>query len=357
MHFLSCDIQTGNLLEELPLAVSGSLTKAMATVTTASFDLPVRDPRCPSDWTGLVDPWRVWLVCVDDGGSILWAGIPQNLVAEATSPVVRISAVSPEAYLARRFVPSKKFTQVDQIDIAKWLVERAALYGLPFAYDCPVSGVRRDREYFKDDSATVLKRLEELGNVIGGFEWRIDVRFTADRSAVVPVFVTGYPRIGVASAAPQAVFELPGGLTEVTVETRWDDGDAATFVLAKGSGEGEDTPFSAPGIAEEIEAAGIPRLELVKDFSSVKSLSVLNAHAQALLERYRQGTRVLSLKQRLGAYPRPGIDFDLGDDVRVLCDTDTVRIDEKFRCVGWTVDGNLETLTPLVANFGEESND
>lgn len=352
MFFLSCDIQTGEVLAELPLSIDGNLTNALSTTTEATFSLPVRDPRCPKDWEGLTSPWRVWLVVVNDDGTIIWGGIPQNITMKATSPIIKITAVSPEDYLSRRFVPSKRFDQKDQTSvIAKWLVERATIDGIHFAFDCKPSGVLRDREYYFDDSATVLKRLQELSAVQNGFEWRIDLKFVDNNRYISPVFRTGYPRIGIKSDTPQAVFELPGGLLDVSIENRWDETDAATHFLAKGSGEGEDTPFSSPHVAYDVEDSGIPRLEMVQTFDSVKEQATLDAHAQTLVKRFKGGTQVLSLTQRIGAYPRAGIDFNIGDDVRVEVSTDTVRINRKFRCVGWSVDGAMETLKPIVADF------
>lgn len=360
MFFLACDIKTGEVLSELPLRPTGDLVTALGTVSSAEFELAISDPRCPEDWRGLIDPWRVYFICVSEEKSgvtgIVWAGIPQATVTTATSEIIKISCVSPEAYLSRRYVSSKTFKQVDQIDIAKWLVSHATENGLDFDFQTSASGVKRDREYFADDTATVLKRLEELAAVQNGFEWYIKVVFTdAAQTRVRPVFVTGFPRVGVASSRPQAVFELPGGLLEATVENRWGSSDAATLVKAKGSGEGQDTPFSEPMVDVQTEDAGIPRLEMVKTFSSVSTPAVLDAHAVSLLARFSGGTKVLSLKQRGGVYPLLGVDWNLGDDVKVLVDTDSMRVDGRFRVVGWAVSADLETITPYVADFAEDS--
>lgn len=353
MRFYSCDITSGEILAELPLGFSGQIMRALQTVTTAEFELAILDPRCPHDWHALTDPYRVWLVVVDDNDTVAWAGIPETRVITATSPVVRIGCVSGEGYLARRFVPTKEFKQADQTTgIAAWLVNQARSLGVGIELDIIESGIKRDRTYYRDDNATVLKRLDELSNVINGFEYTID--YFIDQGFLIPVFRTGYPRIGIASDQPQAVFELPGGLVEVTEETRWGESDAATHVLAVGSGEGEDTPFSEPHIAYDLEDAGFPRLELRKSFDSVQTISVLDSHAEKLLSRYAGGTTVYTLKQRMNAYPMLGVDWNMGDDVRVLVNTDSLKLDTTMRIVGWQIEPDFETLSPIVADLPDD---
>ena len=147
MFFLACDIQTGQIQAELPLACGDSFERAMQTISTAGFKLPIHDPACPRDWEALTAPWRFWVAAVLDDGTICWGGIITGRSRDATSGVVSISCSSPEDYLDRRYTPAKRFDQVDQSDIAAWLVRQAIPDGIPFLIDAPKSGVKRDREY------------------------------------------------------------------------------------------------------------------------------------------------------------------------------------------------------------------
>lgn len=354
MFFLACDIQTGQIQAELPLACGDSFERAMQTISTAGFKLPIHDPACPRDWEALTAPWRFWIVAVLDDGTICWGGIITGRSRDATSGVVSISCSSPEDYLDRRYTPAKRFDQVDQSDIAAWLVRQAIPDGIPFLIDAPKSGVKRDREYNDDDAATLYKRLSDLSGVIGGPEWHIAIEWQdrQKQNAIIPVFKCGTPRIGIATDSPQSVFELPGGLIEATLEERFGESEYATHVMAAGGGEGEDRPLSSPMIDAARENAGYPRVEVRKTFDSVTLKPTLDTHAKGLLAALSGGVQVFTLTQKLDEYPRLGIDWHMGDDVRLVIDTDTLKIDRKIRVVGWSLDPAKELVKPYVAQIG-----
>lgn len=357
MYFLSCDIKTGRIIGELPLSVQGSLQRAMMTVTDGTFMLPITDAACPPDWEGMTDPWRVVLVVVDDGQRIVWAGIPSQRIRQGSSVQVKISAVSIEGYLDRRYAPTRRFDQVDQCDIAAWLVQSTVDAGIPIEVDCPPSGVLRDREYHDDDSATILKRLEELSEVINGPEWWVETKWADDsRQAVKHVFHCSYPRIGLSQENPQAAFEMPGGLQEITEEERWGTNDAATFVVTYGEGEGEDKPRSSDHVDVESEWAGYPRLEMRPTAQNTTEKETLEAKSAHALERFRSGTRVMTLKQIADRPPFIGVDWQMGDDVRVVCNTPALTVDQVLRLVGWEIDANGLVVTPIVASISGKKN-
>lgn len=356
VYFLACDIKTGATLAELPLQVS-ELERALMTVSTASFSLPIADPACPPGWRELVSPWRTIIVAADDSGTIWWAGIPQTLTCKATSAVIEIEAATIESYLARRYVPARRFDQADQCsEIAAWLVASTVDAGIPIDIDAPASGILRDRSYTDDETGTVLQRLTDLAGVIDGPEWWIETTWATpgSQAGIRHVFHTGYPRIGVASDRPQAVFEMPGGLLDLTYEDRWGEGEAATFVQVAGEGEGETKPISTPHVALSQEWGGYPRLELSQSAQNVTELATLEAKAEKTLARLSHGTQVLTLEQKLDAHPRVGIDWAMGDDVRVLVETDSLRLDTRLRLVGWKLAGAMTTVSPIVAHMTEK---
>ncbi len=353
MWFGVCDIKTGALLAELPLTISGELQRVMQQINTGSFTLPVNDRRCPNDWEALTVPYRVWVIVCDDENNILWGGIIESRQRSTKDTLIGLACVSPEDYLDRRFVLDKRFDQVDQTDIVKWMIGQVNVMGLPFVVDGEASGIRRDREYHADDAASVYQRLSELSNVINGPEWHVSLEWVDDkRSAVVPVVHVGAPRIGRASDTPQAVFELPGGLIEASLEERFKVGEFATHVVTLGGGEGEDRPMSSPQMAVAKENAGWPRCEVRKTYDSVVNKPVLDSHAQSLLASLKDGVRVYSLTQLTDAYPRLGVDWSMGDDVLVDIRTQTLTVKQKLRIVGWSISSDGLLITPHVAQIG-----
>lgn len=358
MFFLSCDIKTGRVIGELPLEVQGTLQRAMMTVTDGVFMLPITDTACPTGWEGLTAPWRVVIVVIDDAQRIVWAGIPCKRVRQGSSIQVKISAISIEGYLDRRYAPTRRFDQADQCDIAAWLVQSTVDAGIPIEVDCPPSGVLRDREYHDDDSATILRRLEELSEVINGPEWWIETAWQDnEHKAIKHIFHCAYPRIGLAQRNPQAVFEMPGGLQEITEEERWGTNEAATFIVTYGEGQGEDKPRSSDHVDVESEWAGYPRLEMRPTAQNTIEKETLDAKSARMLEKVRAGTRVLALKQIADRPPFIGVDWQMGDDVRVICNTHALSLDQVLRLVGWEIDSAGLEVTPIVASMGEKKTD
>lgn len=355
MWFAVCDVKTGQVLAELPLKIDSELQRGMQTISSGSFTLPIYDARCPKEWELLTIPMRYWICCVSED-VIVWAGIIESRHRKTSSGMVGLSCVSPEDYLDRRYVPSKRFDQVDQTEIVKWFISLANTDGLPFVVDGKLSGIRRDREYHEDETASVYQRLSELSNVIGGPEWHITVEWANENySAIVPVVRVGAPRIGRASKAPMAVFEMPGGLLDVAFEERYGAREFATHVVAVGGGEGEDRPMSDPIISTNVEIAGWPRCEIRKTFDSVTQKTTLNSHANSLLGSLKNGVGVWSLTQKIDQYPRLGVDWSMGDDVRLIVNTGVLKADTILRVVGWSISSNMQTLTPHVAKIGGQN--
>lgn len=356
MWFAACDIRTGQLLSELPLSLGGELQVGMRTITSGSFNLPLDDDRCPKDWEALTVPYRTWLIACDDDANILWGGLVDSRHRSATKTIVALSTVSAEDYLDRRFVPEKQFKQTGQADIIRWLIENVInTQGLPFIVDAPGgAGKIRDREYHDDDAASVYQRMSELAEVIDGPEWYVTLQWQdeAAKTAVVPVIHVGNPRVGVQSARPNAVFELPGGLVEVGYEERYKVGEFATHVVTLGGGEGEDRPISDAHISAEVENSGWPRCEVRKTFDSVSQISTLNSHAANLLKAVKNGVGVWSLTQLVCQYPSLGTDWAMGDDVRLIVNTEALKVDQVMRVVGWSISQNAQLITPHIAQLG-----
>lgn len=350
LRFFSADLVTGILREELPLQIAGDLSRLLSNVGTGSLTLSVADPACPPDWEDLTAPWRTLVVVLDDDDAILWAGIPTSRSRDPLSPVVTLPCSTLEAYLGRRYVPTLEYSGRDQTSvIARGLVGVTATKGIGLTYDTPDSYIYRDRSYYWDEGVTVLQRLTELSAVIDGFEWSIDVEWAdAAHTRFAKVFRTGYPYRGRVTSSPNAIFELPGGITAGTYDELWGADTAATHVLAFGDGQGESRGVSAPVIDTAAEAAGMPRLELTRSMSGVTTQSVLDAHAKAFAAETFGGQRIITITARADAPPRFA-EYSLGDSVGIQIATDTVQLDEVWRLVGWYLSAEAGTVKPAIA--------
>lgn len=348
--FLSADLVTGVVRDQLPLELSGDVSRLLMNVGAGTFTLSVRDPSCPVDWEDLTAPWRTLLVALDDDERVLWAGIPTNRTRDPLTPVVTLPCVTVEGYLSRRYVPTLPFQGKDQTSvIARSLVDVANYRGIDLAFETPESYVYRDREYFADENVRILQRLSELSQVIDGFEWTIDVDWAdSNHTRFTKTFRTGYPRLGQVTSSPNVVFELPGGITGGTYDELWGDDDAATYVRAVGDGQGESRSISTAVVDEAAEAAGMPRLELTRSFSGVTTTSVLDNHAAAVAAETFGGQKIITISTRADQPPR-FFEYDLGDTARIQIETDTVTLDEVWRIIGWYLTPGSETVKPALA--------
>lgn len=99
----------------------------------------------------------------------------------------------------------------------------------------------------------------------------------------------------------------------------------------------------------------MPRLEVRKTLDSVVKKPTLDSHAKQILASLKGGVRVWSLTQLIDAYPRLGVDWGMGDDVRVEVNTQTLRVSQVLRVVGWSIAQNGQLITPHVAQLGGEN--
>lgn len=363
MRFYVCELKSGDLIDEYPLEITQELTTRLKTYGTGEFRLPVLHEQCPASWAEDLVPWRVLIVVTSDDDRIMWAGIPTTRTADGGSPTVTVQAVTCEKYLDRRYMPDAEYEQVEQITIARDMVGVCAddVLGIGLDLETAASGVLRDRSYYNDEDARVLTRLQQLSNVIDGFEWRIDVEWESDDHAGVrKIFRTGYPTIGYVTDDPDLVFEvatgIPGPVTDFTHEAQWSDGDAATLVQAAGDGEGEDKPYSDPVVDGLREAAGWPRLEERQSMSGVIEDDTLNTGAQGMAERLFGGQSVISIDATTTQWPTPA-DVSLGDTARIHIDTDQLQLDQVWRVVGYSIQPGQETWTPTLAAIGDYGGD
>lgn len=351
--FLVCDLKTGLVMDSAPFNIEGEPSRVLQGHGTGTLSLSVLDPACPENWDKMILPWRSLILVLDEGENIVWHGIPND---DSTSSMDTVSypCVTLEGYFLRRYVPTRSYAGIDQADIARDLASICGdAFGIPLEYDCPKTGVLRDREYADDENARVYNRLQELASVENGFNWMVDVEWANDdRDRVKYTFRTGHPHLGYRSETPEHVFDLPGNVVEFESSRPWGDGDAATHVRAIGDGEGDAKVMSLPVIDTRRESAGWVRLEERTQFSGVKEMGTITSHAAARAAQLHGGQDIVTLTVRSGVGTELG-ELSLGDSARVTIDTPTRRIDKVMVVVGWSLNPSAETYKPTLATLGE----
>lgn len=360
-RFIVCELKTGDVIDEAPLRISQKLSRVLRGDGGGEFQLPIRHEETPENWEQLILPWRSLILAVDEETErIVGHGIPNDRIRRGGGIII-YPAVSIEGYLMRRRVPDREYRQRDQAAIAKDLAAVAGdAAGIPLQYDCPDTGVRRDREYSGADNAWVFERLQELAAVQDGFDWTIDVDWADDaHTRVNYTFRTGYPHLGNRTDEPEHLFDkygdpLNGGgnVLGYTHSDQWGRGNAATYVDAQGDGNNDTRVTSSPVIDTVREAAGWPRLEHRETFSGVTEPATIDNHARGIAARLFGGQSVISITVRNGAGTSLG-DLTLGDTARVSISDDDLELDELLVVVGWSIPPGGETFTPVLARLGE----
>ncbi|WP_133159124.1 hypothetical protein [Arthrobacter glacialis] len=323
------------------------------------MSLPLFDGRgklVSDTWEQSILPGRSLILVVDDADRIVWHGVPKSR-GRSTGHSVPFPCRTAEASLIRRYMPTRNYVGMDQARIFQSILETTTEGGIGLDYDCPDTGVIRDRPYNDDENARVYDRINELSAVSNGFDWTIDVVWGDDAHTFVrKIARTGYPHLGNRTQNPAHTFETGQNLTDFDFQEPWGEGDAATHVRAVGDGEGETKLMSAPIIDTAREAAGWPRTEERRTFSGVTVQSTIDSHARAVAGYLFGGQEVLTLTARnpTGAedFTRLG-DLTLGDTARAIIDTPQLKLDEAWPVVGWSLTPETGIYKPVLAKIGE----
>lgn len=239
-------------------------------------------------------PYIIWTAepAMDDNGDITLA----------------LSGASLESYAyARKIRADLHYVGVDQLDIARALLThmQTRVEGdIALQLNPGTSGVLRDRHYLASESASYGQRLQELANVINGFDYVIRVTVDPVTGARIRSWVHGYPLLG--NLAAQHVVSQPGQV--LSWRYPQDATQAATAWQTRGDTIQDDLGTASEPLMSTVyeDAAklgqGWPLLDQTEDMSSVRLLTTLNARAQQLRDT-RSGLVVI---------PRVTVGF--GDD-------------------------------------------
>jgi hypothetical protein len=303
---------------------------------------------------------------VDRDGVLVWGGVVWGRSYNSTSQTLTFNAQEWISYFDhRRVTQDVEFTEIDQLVIAKTLIEDAqnATYGdIGVGYNTAgqtTSGILVDRVYYNYELKNVFQAIQDLSRQGDGFDFSIDVGYDGITGLPVKNFNTYYPRSGTAYSFGDPnipVFTFPAG-NIVEYEYPEDGSVVANTVYALGAGSNEGKLVS---VGQDISklVAGWALLETTSNYSDIIDETVLQelANAQSLATSYPPTV----LKIVVPAYVDPVFGtYQLGDDTRIII-TDSRfpnTLDEIYRIVGLTVqpgeDGPERVTLILAQGAGE----
>jgi len=324
LTWLGCDLVSGRIITELP-EIRGSISRVLGAYTSTALTLPIPLGGPGAQPITVIEeataPKTTMIVTVvNDVPS--WAGVVLRR-AGGTSAELRLSCLSLEGYLDRRYVGDHTWTGRDMASvIAAGLIGDANVQGIGLVVDAPPMGVLADREYRDQDDTTVYSRLRELMAVDGGPEWTVDVDWADPTQTAIAKIIRVRSRIGSASPTPGTIFQTTApsvfssvGSADADYEYTEDysDGRGANWIVATSSGEGESRPQSTP--AQNVPAGQARFEHRWSPGPSITDQTVLDGHAAAELALRRDGTNTLQIRARWDAYPNINVNWGLGDDV------------------------------------------
>lgn len=363
-----CDLFSGEVLEELPFS-KFSYTRTKNRPGGWSAEIPYRHPKVSAS---LLDPWTK-SVYVGRGDAILAGGILQYRTTTEGEPM----KVGGEGFFSyyrdgRRHLRSRvgmtsatgangyeiTFTQVEQFDIVQNMLNHAAAYGTSVEYDDinyfgpgvgGISGVKRDRTYFTYEYKQLGEAVEQLSEVIAGFDFSESYYWSG--GLINRAFNLWYPYKG---ATPPIIFEV--GANVLLLERDEDGAEFATRAIALGSGEA-DAQLKAEAIdtTKEFPTGRYPVLESIETYSDVSIQATLNSHAshdliQKKVLRDTIETQITDkLETQLGA-------FDWGDRIQAVADDGALQLDDLYRIESYSVDidqNGAVSVKPSLALFAQ----
>lgn len=353
--YLFCDLRTNAILAELPLKnVSASRVLNGAGTFSASLSL---NSISDLDPIGSTQPSRT-AVYIDRDGVLIWGGIIWNRDYSSTGEEMTLGGSEFWSYFkGRRIIDTLTFTTADQLTIAQDLIDYAqakAGGNIGIVVGSEVSGVTRDRIYYRYDLKPLAEAVEQLSAVQNGFDFVIDVGYSS--GVPTKTLVLNYPRRGSLVSTTGLLFDYPGNV----INFRWpEDGSRQALTsYAIGSGEGDAMIISSASRPDLIDA-GYPLLEESKSYKDVTIQATLDAHARADVEAVAYPITVPPITIKANQDPVLG-SYTVGDNIRikVSASSDDLRICERFpdgldtykRIVSYTIHPDSETV---VLAFGD----
>lgn len=267
-RFLAYDLRTNVLIDELPLAIKrfGDVLNGVGEFE-ATLSMPENSVQVRSLLAATI-PERT-VVYVERDGVLLNAYVIWSRVRQSDQPMRLNGLTLPSLLRRNRLNATITATGVDQFTIANTLVnyiqsQQGGNFGITTL--ATVSGVLRDRVYNGYERKNAYDALAELGAVENGFDWAIDIAWSA--GVPTKTLRLSYPRRGRIAGSTGIVFESGKNITDYTFT---EDGlRSARSIDAFGSGDGNDMKITTATDTALLDA-GYP---LTSDYVSHKDVTV-----------------------------------------------------------------------------------
>lgn len=273
---------------------------------------------------------------------VVWGGLIYGVGVNTEDETLEFAGQGFWSYFAHRTNRKKlTFTATEQFTIAETFIDNAQAIldgdlGVTVAWNPAAgSGVLRDRTYYAYERKVVAEAIADLAAVNRGFDFELVAGGTV--GAFTKTLHLDYPQRG---RSTDIVWEA--GKNIVLLDYQEDGDRYANQVTAFGNGEGREMLIA--DLADT--GTGLLVFEAQESRKDVKRISTLEAHAQATLNRLRDGERTCrvsitdSTDAPFGAYIP-------GDEVRLRISRGWLDMDERWRIQAFTVspdDGGGETI-------------
>jgi hypothetical protein len=351
LTWYGCDLRTGRISEELAAIRTPTLSRRLGDSTTATLELAL--DGAPTEWETATDPGRTMLVAVDRlTNTPLWAGIVLSREG-GTAATAQLATGSPEGYLDRRYPGTYSATQADASSVIADLAAPILTQGLPVTVDTTPCGLLIDYTSVDTDDKSILSSIQTISAMEGAPEWTIDVIWGDAAYTSFALVMRIRPTIGTTSSL-QAIFDLPGCISDYALRESYEQGKGATVVQASGQGEGDVRLQSDIYTATDMIAAGWPRwTHRYSPGTGIADLDQLNAHAARTLALLQNGARSWTMQATASIAPRLGTDWVLGDLLGVEIAPGHSRrhptgITTTARAYGWDLNVTSDKVAPIL---------
>ncbi|MFF7991777.1 hypothetical protein ACFZDG_18530 [Kitasatospora xanthocidica] len=351
LAWFGCDLRSGAIAEELrSLRPTQALSRRLGAQTSAETELALAG--APVGWEAATDPGRTMLVACDTfTGQPLWAGatLPRSGGSAATA---RISAATLEVYLDRRYPGDYSATATDQVSIMAALATPALTNGPPLVLDATASGTTIDYSVADADDRSIADCLREISGMDGGPEWTVDPVWADAAQTRIQLVLRIKPAIGVQSASPEAVFDMPGCISSYELTESYERGRGATSVTARGDRSDGVRATSTAHAADALLTAGWPLWEYRwTPAQGVTDTALLERHATEAISLMGTGSRAWTVQAVASRAPRVGTAWGLGDSVRLSVASSPrhpAGVDVVARTYGWDLDPAGDRVSPIL---------
>src|SRR5690606_6700404 len=171
-RYLISDLRNNEIIGDLPLK-NVSYQNKLSDVGEFSGEIQINEDTKLFKTREKVKPGRTCLYVLRNGVPV-WGGIIWKTRYSGRARVLEIGASTFESYLYRRFQQNNlKFTNTEQFQIAMSIIGNAFTDVGVIAHIPTVSGIKRDRQLYRYEFKTIGEELEQLGDLINGFDWNV----------------------------------------------------------------------------------------------------------------------------------------------------------------------------------------